>query len=255
MALIYEKKDKIVTMTFNRPEAMNAFSVQQAKEFSEALFTFREDPDAWVGILTGAGDHFSAGADLKEIVPLSTSKKHIDYIAPHIARGMNNVDKPVIAAVNGIAVGAGLEVALACDMIIASEKASFGLPEVKWGVIPGWGGTQRLARKIPRNKAAEMLLTGASIDAQEAYRLGLANMIVPHDQLMVEVRKMAEKICRNAPLAVRAVKQAMALGLDKPVTSGIEIESHLLYELFKTEDAVEGPKAFAEKRKPIYKAK
>ncbi|MDD5095744.1 MAG: enoyl-CoA hydratase/isomerase family protein, partial [Dehalococcoidia bacterium] len=207
MALLYDKKDKIVTITFNRPEAMNAFSVQQTKEFSEALLQFREDRDAWVAILTGAGDEaFSAGADLKEIVPLSVSKGHLDYLAIHIARGMNNLDKPIIAAANGITVGAGMEVALACDMIIASERASFGLPEVKWGVIPGWGGTQRLARKIPRNKAAEMVMTGVSIDAKEAYRLGLVNAVVPHDQLMAEARKMAEKICRNAPLAIRAVK-------------------------------------------------
>lgn len=255
MTVIYEKKDRVVIMTFNRPEAMNAFSVQQAKDFSDALLAFREDREAWAAIVTGAGDEaFSAGADLKEIVPLSVSKGHLDYIASHIARGMYNVAKPIIAACNGITMGAGMEVALACDIIIASEKALFGLPEVKWGVIPGWGGTQRLPRKIGRNKAAEMIFTGQPIDAQEAYRVGLANMVVPHDQLMDAATKMAEKICRNAPLAVQAAKKAMAMGLDKPVSSGIEIENELLYRVFESEDAVEGPKAFLEKRKPVYKA-
>ncbi|MFA4837342.1 MAG: enoyl-CoA hydratase-related protein [Dehalococcoidia bacterium] len=253
MALIYEKKGKIVTMTFNRPDDLNSFNKAQAYEFTDALIDFRDDPNVWVAIVTGTGDKaFSAGADLVELVPECAAKGEL-FVTPTTARGLKLV-KPVIAAINGIAMGAGLEVALGCDIRIASENATFGVPEVRWGVIPGWGGTQRLPRMMPRAKAMEMLLMGTSIDAKEAYRLGLINAVVPLADLMSTARKWAEKICSNAPLAVRAAKESVMLGVDMPLNEALETERLLTNAVLRTKDAAEGPKAFAEKRKPVYKA-
>jgi enoyl-CoA hydratase/carnithine racemase len=254
MALLYEKEGKIVTITLNRPEAHNSFDNDQTDEFSKACIKFRDDPDAWVAIITGAGDKaFSAGADLKKMVSTDGPAGKFEK-PPHIARGLS-ITKPIIAAINGVAFGAGLEVALACDIRIASEQALLGTPEVKWSVIPGWGGTQRLPRMIPRAKAAELLMMGNNIDAKEAYRLGLVNAIVPPAEVMPTAKKWAAKIAENGPLAVRAVKESMMLGTDTTLEKGLDIEFGLLARVFKSEDAIEGPNAFIEKRKPKYKGK
>ncbi len=252
MSLLYQKEDRIVTITLNRPEARNAFDAEQTAEFGEALLKFRDDPDAWVSIITGAGDKaFSAGADLKKLVPAAQDKGYIDRTR-HIMRGLK-IYKPIIAAVNGLALGGGLEVVLSCDIRIAAENAILGTPEVKWSLIPGWGGTQRLPRMIPWAKAAEMLLMGVTIDAKEAYRLGLVNLVVPLPELMPTAKEWAAKICENGPLGVRTAKEAMTVGIDKTLDEGLELELALVEQLMTTEDAKEGPKAFAERRKPVYK--
>ena len=253
MALLYQKEGRVVTITINRPEALNAFDPETTFEFSEATTRFRDDRDAWVAIITGAGEKsFSAGADLKKLVPARVAKT---YEPPPMIMSGLEIWKPLIAAVNGSALGGGLELALACDLRIAAEHAIFGLPEVKWSLIPGWGGTQRLHRLIPRAKAAEMLFTGEPIDAQEALRLGLVNKVVPYSELMSTAREWANKICENGPLAVSAAKEAMMRGGNMNLEDGLKLEFLLADHLVTgTDDGKEGPRAFAERRKPDFKA-
>ena len=169
-------------------------------------------------------------------------------------RGLE-VWKPLIAAINGMALGGGLELALACDIRIAAENATFGQPEVRLSLIPGWGGTQRLPRAVPLAKAAELVLTGRTIDAKEAYRIGLVNEVVPLAELLSKANKWAEEICQLGPLGVRAAKEAMMRGMEMPLTEGLRLEQMIFDSLRHTEDAVEGPKAFVEKRPPVFKAK
>ena len=253
MALLYEKEDKIVTITLNRPESLNSYDWEQTQEFSEAIVKFRDDPDAWAAIITGAGDKaFSAGADLKKLVPAAQETGQPEYV--HIMTGLR-IYKPFIAAVNGLALGGGLETVLACDIRIASENARFGVPEVRWSVIPGWGGTQRLPRMIPWAKAAELLFTGTAIDAQEAYRIGLVNLVVPLSELMPTAKEWARRICQNGPLALRAAKESMMEGINMTLDEGLKLEKSLVDKLLMTEDAKEGVKAFNEKRKPVFKGK
>jgi enoyl-CoA hydratase/carnithine racemase len=253
--ILYEKKGHVVYMTINRPDAMNAFDFVTIREFSEANIKFRDDDDAWVAILTGAGDKaFSAGFDLKELIPGQERLPSPGSGPPLIQRGLN-VWKPFIAAINGFAMGGGLELALACDIRVAAKGVKLSVPEVRWNLIPGWGGTQRLPRMIPRALAAEMLLTGASVDADEAYRIGLVNKVVPPAELMTTAEAYAERIAQNGPLAVRAAKEAMIRGTSMTLDKGMKLELKLVDGLLGTEDAKEGPKAFAEKRKPVFKGK
>ena len=253
--ILYEKKGHVVYMTINRPDAMNAFDFATIREFSEANIKFRDDDDAWVAILTGAGDKaFSAGFDLKELIPGQDRLPSPGSGPPLIQRGLN-VWKPFIAAINGFAMGGGLELALACDIRVAAKGVKLSVPEVRWNLIPGWGGTQRLPRMIPRAIAAEMLLTGASVDADEAYRIGLVNKVVPPAELMPAAEAYAERIAQNGPLAVRAAKEAMIRGTSMTLDKGMKLELKLVDGLLSTEDAKEGPKAFAEKRKPVFKGK
>jgi enoyl-CoA hydratase/carnithine racemase len=253
--ILYDKKGHVVYMTINRPDAMNAFDFATIREFSEANIKFRDDDDAWVAILTGAGDKaFSAGFDLKELIPGQERLPSPGSGPPLIQRGLN-VWKPFIAAINGFAMGGGLELALACDIRVAAKGVKLSVPEVRWNLIPGWGGTQRLPRMIPRALAAEMLLTGASVDADEAYRIGLVNKVVPPAELMTAAEAYAERIAQNGPLAVRAAKEAMIRGTSMTLDKGMKLELKLVDGLLGTEDAKEGPKAFAEKRKPVFKGK
>ena len=253
MSLLYEKEDRIVTITLNRPDALNAFDPETVVEFSQAMIKFNDDPEAWVAIVTGAGDKaFSAGADLKKLVPAVQDQGF--EAPPSIMRGLH-IYKPFIAAVNGAALGGGLEVVISCDIRIAAENAVFGVPEVRWNLIPGWGGTQRLPRMLPWARAAELLLMGNTVDAQEAYQIGLVNCVVPLPELMPTAKQWARRICDNGPMSVRAAKEAMLTGVDESLDKGLEIEKSLIDRLMTTEDSKEGPKAFAEKRKPIYKGK
>ncbi|MBM3167127.1 MAG: hypothetical protein FJZ94_06750, partial [Chloroflexi bacterium] len=210
MTIDYKKEGRIATFTLNRPETLNAIDPTSIEELSRALADFRDDDGLWVGIITGAGDKaFCAGADLKAMMSWRQARIGKPWQLPAtIMRGLE-LWKPLVAAVNGAALGGGMEIVLACDLRIAAENATFGLPEVRRGLIPGWGGTQRLPRLIPPVKAAELLFTGRPIDAQEAYRIGLVNKIVQLSELMPEARQMAESICESGPLAVRAAKQAM----------------------------------------------
>mgnify|MGYP001109296194 CR=1 FL=1 len=219
------------------------------------MVDFRDDGELWVGIVTGAGDRaFCAGADIKELLPLMKEHKET-WAYPSTPMRWFDVWKPLIAAVNGLALGGGLELVLACDIRIASEKSRFGVPEVTLGLIPGWGGTQRLSRMIPGCKAAELLLKGTPIDAQEAYRIGLVNKVVPPEQVMPTAKEWAEVICRAGPLAVRAAKEAMIRGGNMTLDDGLRLEHSLIGSLFGTEDFIEGTTAFVEKRKSEFEAK
>lgn len=255
MAVIdYKKEGKIATITLNRPEAFNAFNLQQIRELHEVMVDFRDDPELWVGIITGAGRAFCAGADIKELLPLM--KEHPEtWVQPTTPMRWLDLWKPLIAAVNGLALGGGLELALACDIRIASEKARFGTPEVTLGLIPGWGGTQRLPRMLPWCKAAEILLMGTPVDAQEAYRTGLVNKVVPPEQVMPTAKEWAETICRAGPLAVRAAKEAMIRGSNMTLDDGLRLENALEAYLVNTADFTEGTTAFVEKRKAEFKGK
>jgi enoyl-CoA hydratase/carnithine racemase len=260
--VLYEQKDRVVTITMNRPEAMNAIDPDTHQALIAAWTRFRDDDSAWVAILTGAGDKaFSAGADLKTMIPAAFSGgrgydpvAHNAYGLGGITRGLE-IWKPMIAAVNGFCLAGGLEQALACDFRIAAEHARFGLTEVRWAIMPGAGGTQRLPRVVGLTKAIEMILTGEPIDAQEALRIGLVNKVVPLGRLMDEARALAETLCERGPLALRAAKEAVVRGLSLPMADGLRLEAFLAGTLRGTEDAAEGPRAFAEKRKPSFRAR
>jgi enoyl-CoA hydratase/carnithine racemase len=256
MAIDYKKEGKIAIFTINRPEAANAMNMQASRELHEAMVEFRDDPDAWVGVITGAGEKaFCAGADIKDT--LSFMKEHRESPWAMPSNHMRGLDlwKPLVAAVNGMALGGGLEIMLGCDIRIASEKARFGTPEVGLGLVPGWGGTQRLPRMLPWCKAAELLIMGKIIDAEEAYRIGLVNKIVPPEQVMPTAMEWAESICQAGPLAVRTAKEAMIRGSSMTLDEALRLESALNAYLFGTEDFAEGTTAFVEKRKPEYKGK
>jgi enoyl-CoA hydratase/carnithine racemase len=247
MVLTYQKKDRIAVITLNRPQALNAFNGELLKEFSRTLIDFRDDDNVWVLIITGAGNKaFSAGFDLKEEVP--------SKFPPMITRGLQ-VYKPIIAAVNGVALGGGLEIALACDLRIASENAKLGVPETRWGLMPGWGGTQRLPRLISPTKAAELLLMAKVVDAKEAYEIGLVNAVISSSELMTTALDWAVKICTLGPLAVRAAKKSIWEGLSLSLDDGLRLEEELFGLLSKTDDAKEGPEAFVQKRKPEFKGR
>lgn len=256
MSVDLEKDGRIAVITINRPRAFNSLDVATYREFHDRLVEFRDDSGLWVGIITGAGNRaFSIGADIKEMLPyLKEHKSDPNALPPTIMRGMA-ISKPLIAAVNGLALGGGLEIALACDIRIASDRARFGLPEVTLGFMPGWGGTQRLPREIPRCKAAELLFTGKMIDAAEAYRIGLVNTVVPQEQVLTVAKDWASTILQAAPLAVRAIKEAMVRGSEMSLEDGLNLESELCSYLCGTDDFAEGLNAREERRKPEYKGK
>jgi E-phenylitaconyl-CoA hydratase len=256
MAVDYEKSGNIAIFTINRPEARNALNVDVMRELRDVMMDFRDDPELWVGIVTGAGEKaFCGGADVKTTLPFMKEHGRDPWAMPDsIMRGLE-MWKPLIAAINGGAYGGGLELALACDIRIAADNARLGTTEVTLGLIPGWGGTQRLPRAIPWCKAAEMLLMGKVIDAQEAYRIGLVNKVVPQAEVMATAKEYAETICKAAPLAVRAAKEAMLRGSAMTLEEGLRLENALLASVMATEDFAEGTGAFVEKRKPNYKAK
>jgi len=256
MALDYKKEGKIAIFTINRPEAMNALNVETVRELLEAMVDFRDDPKLWVGIVTGAGERaFCGGADIKDTLPFMKEHRRDPWsMPPSIMRGLE-LWKPLIAAINGMALGGGLELALSCDIRIAAENARLGTPEVNLGMIPGWGGTQRLPRAISKCQAAEILLMGKPVDAEEAYRIGLVNKVVPQAEVMATAKEWAESICQAGPLAVRAAKEAMLKGCDMTLEDGLRLENSLVAYVMGTEDFAEGTKAFVEKRKPDYKAK
>lgn len=247
-------------MTLNRPESMNAFSSELIAAVGDAWVRVRDDGDIRSVIMTGAGDRaFSAGADLKEMASRNAAdgpqrNTFWDQGEPQLYRGLE-LWKPIIAAVNGFALGGGCETAMSCDIRIASETASFGLPEVARGIIPGAGGTQRIPRLVPFGIALELLMTGRRIPADEAYRIGLVNHVVPPDQLMDKALEIAGEIGANAPLAVMAAKEAAYRGLNTTLQEGLRIENFESMAIRHTEDAKEGPRAFAEKREANYQGR
>lgn len=255
--LIYEKKETIAILTINRPEKMNALSNQLTSELKMVLETIENDESLRVLLITGAGDKaFVAGADINELVirdariGRKVSKERQDLFSR-----IENLAIPVIAAVNGYALGGGLELAMACSIRICSDRARFGAPEVKLGIIPGDGGTQRLPRLIGLGRAMEMILSGDLIDANEAYRIGLANKVVPHEDLMKKTLELAEKIASRPPLAVQFAKEAVNSSARSGTESGYILESYLHALSCTTEDKKEGVSAFLEKRKGQFKGK
>jgi len=254
MALIYEKKDHIAYITINRPEAMNAMDPETYEELSKAWIDVRDDPDVWVAIITGAGDKaFSAGADLRKTIGRPIEAWHFWQTQEEqiLNRGLE-VWKPIIAAVNGYCLAGGMTLLLATDIRIAAEHATFGLSEVARGILPGNGGTQRTIQQLPYPIAMYFLLTGERMNAEEALRAGLINKVVPLPELMPEAERLARRICENAPLAVRAIKELAVRGQYLPIEYGLRLEQAIQRALATTEDAKEGPRAFAEKRKPRY---
>ena len=255
--LIYEKKDNIGLLTINRPDKLNAISNELTAELRSLLDELEKDNDLRVVIITGAGDKaFVAGADIKELVERdSRLGRQVSSERQEIFSRIENLPVPVIAAVNGYALGGGLEIALACNIRICSEKAQFGAPEVKLGIIPGDGGTQRLPRLVGLGRAMEMILTGDFIDAQEAYRIGLVNEVVPAEDLMGSAMELAKKIASRPPLAVRYAKEAVNRSQEGDTASGFALESYLHALTCTTEDKREGVAAFLEKRKGKFKGK
>jgi E-phenylitaconyl-CoA hydratase len=259
MPVLYEKTEHIATVTIDRPEALNAIDPQTYDDLIRVWAEVRDDPEVWVAILTGAGDRaFCAGADLKELIPLLGRRAREgtlnDFNFGGISRGFETW-KPLIAAINGFALAGGLELALACDLRIAADTARFGQPEVRWAIIPGAGATQRLPRAIGVAAALDLILTGRQIDAQEALRLGLVQRVVPAADVQLEARRLAEALLENGPLALRTAKQAVLQGFDLPLAQGLELELRLFSQVLQSEDAVEGPRAFSEKRPPRYQAR
>lgn len=258
-AVLYEVRGRVALITINRPEAMNAINLDVGTGLSEALRNFSADAELWVAVITGAGDKaFSAGADLKavaagEMTRISEAGK------PGIADLLRRyIHKPVIAAVNGYALGGGMEVALSCDLIVASEKASFGLPEVKRGLVAAGGGMLRLPRQMPLKTAMYYVLTGELMSAADALHWGLVNQVVPHADVLLKAMEVAERICANAPVAVRESKAVMYRSLDASLYLSDEawaISDDAAARNRRSEDAAEGPRAFAQKRLPAWKGR
>jgi enoyl-CoA hydratase/carnithine racemase len=256
VSLLYEKKEKIAVITLNRPEVLNTINPDMADKLFKAWLDFSNDPELLVLIVSGAGDKaYCVGADIKDRDQTGQDPHVSEFWGAGLKtpmRGME-VNKPVIAAINGYCLGGGLELALVCDLRIASENARFGQPEIKRGIFPGMGATQRLPRSMPYNLAAELLLTGEQIDAREAYRIGLINRVLPLEQLMKAAWALAETISENAPLALRAAKEALLRSYDLPLEQGLRLEGLLRKIIGETEDAGEGRRAFIERRKPEFK--
>ena len=252
MPIEYRTEERTAIITINRPEVLNALSAEDLIEMSDHLKRFDDDFDLRACIITGAGEKaFCTGMDVKETQPDGFGNPGA---RPEntLVRGLE-IWKPLIAAVNGYALGGGMEIALACDIRIASENAVFGLPEVTLGLIPGWGGTQRLARLIPFGKAIEMILSGKRIDAKKALDLNLVSKVVPQRDLMRIAQELAVQLCESAPLAIQAAKEAVYRGYDIPLVEGLKLESELSGRTMSTKDYAEGRTAFLEKRKPEYK--
>ncbi|MGI6730988.1 MAG: enoyl-CoA hydratase-related protein [Anaerovoracaceae bacterium] len=247
--LIYEVKDGIAFITVNRPNAMNALNSKVLDELYEVFTTVNEDPEVNIAIITGEGRAFVAGADISEMVNLGAQDGRAMMLkGQKVMNFIEDIDKPVIAAINGFALGGGCELAMACDIRIGSEKAKFGQPEVGLGITPGFGGTQRLPRLVGKGMAKYLILTAEMIDAQEAYRIGLIDKIVVAEELMGTAEKVARTIASKAPIAVRASKLAINKGINLDVHSGVAFEGEAVVSCFASEDQTEGMRAFLEKR-------
>ncbi|MFQ5881560.1 MAG: enoyl-CoA hydratase-related protein [Candidatus Methylomirabilales bacterium] len=255
--LEYQAADGIALITLNRPRALNALSRAMIQELGQVLDQAEEDQAVRVLILTGAGEKaFAAGADLTELQHMSPLEAfHFSQTIQAVSNRIERLKKPVIAAVNGYALGGGCELALACDIILASDRARFGQPEVNLGIIPGGGGTQRLARLVGKPRAKELIYTGEMIDAQEAYQLGLANKVFPAAELIVEARNFAKKVIGKAPVALELAKRVIEEGYDIDLFTALALETKAFALCFATEDRTEGILAFLEKRQPHFTGK
>ncbi len=253
-AIILEKRDGIATIKINRPDVLNAVNMDIIEGLSRAIDDIEKDSGIRVAIITGVGKSFSAGADISMFKDLKPAEAR-NFGFSEITRRLELLDKIVIAGVNGYALGGGCEIAMACDLRIASEKAKFGQPEINLGVIPGAGGTQRLPKLVGKTKAMELILTGAMIDAQEAYRIGLVNEVVPEERFDESLEEMARTISQKGAVALALAKRAINASLHTDIDTGLEIEKDLFAVLFSTEDKEEGVAAFLEKRKAAFRGK
>lgn len=252
--IVFEKDQALATVTFNRPEVHNALNTAMVDGLEQALDEIEQDKDIRCLILTGAGEKsFLSGSDIKELsqrTPLSSIE--ISLRRQGLLNRIHNLTIPSIAAINGYAFGVGCEIALACTLRVASEKAKMGQLEINLGIIPGAGGTQRLPRLVGRARAAELILTGKIIDAEEAYRIGLVNKVVPAGRLMEECREWAGTLCEKSPVAMKYALRAINEGLEVDLATGLKIEGLCLGACFASKDSKEGLNAFLEKRKPKY---
>lgn len=252
--VIVEKDGAIGVVTLNRPQVLNALSYGLVKDLSVAMQELDHDPGVRVIIVTGGEKVFAAGADIKEMAERGPFDERIQERLAYRDK-INKISKPVIAAVNGFALGGGCELAMSCDIIVASESARFGQPEVNLGIIPGSGGTQRLTHVLGKHRAMELILTGDLLSAADAERLGLVNRVVPGELCLEEAKNIAKKIAAKPQLAIKAAKEAVLKSANSPLDEGLEFERKSFYLLFASEDRTEGMKAFLEKRKPEFKGK
>jgi enoyl-CoA hydratase/carnithine racemase len=255
--VLYELHDGIAFVTINRPEKLNALNSQTKQTLAKTFESIKRDASTHVVILTGAGDKaFVAGTDIAELTGLNSERgREFAVQGQEVFNSIEHLGKPVIAVINGFALGGGCELALACHLRIASEKASFGQPEVNLGLIPGYGGTQRLARLIGKGRALELILTAGMIDAQEALRIGLVNKVVPHAELQTSATELAKKIVEKGQIAVRLALKAVNMTDETTLTDGLSLEASLFGVCCNSEDFHEGTRAFLEKRKPLFKNK
>jgi len=259
--LLFEIRNHIAWITFNRPESMNAMNRQMTREIVDACRNAEIDDEVRVVVFTGAGERaFSAGMDLKERAAGSYSllerrQQKLTATIHTQSRAVATMTKPTIAAIRGYRVGGGLEIALSCDMRVAAEDAKLGLTEVRRGIIPGSGGTQRLSRLVGAGKALEMCMTGDTVSGTEAYRIGLVNAVVAPDAVLKAAEDLAARVLKGAPMAVTFIKEAITKGIELPLDQGLRLEADLSALIATTEDSKEGPRAFAEKRPPVWQGK
>lgn len=256
----YEQRDHVATVTLNRPEVLNAIHPPMAEELADAWERIRDDDSVWVGVLTGSGTRaFCAGSDLKWRAEAGeAARRHNRAEASGAARGFQrgrDCYKPLLAVVNGYAVGGGLELVLGCDLVVAAEHAQLGLPEARRGLLADAGGIHKLVRRLPWSAAMQLILTGELISAEEARRIGLVNQVVPAEGLQAAAEQWVEAILACAPLALQAGKEAAVRGLELPLWEAVNTRFPLAERVYESEDFVEGPKAFTEKRKPVWKGK
>lgn len=253
-SILTETRGRVGLVTLNRPQALNALNQVLLSELTAALAGFDSDPAVGAIVVAGSERAFAAGADIREMAEASEDEMRQRGFVD-LFDGIRRVKKPIIAAVSGFALGGGFELALSCDMILASETARFGLPEVTIGVIPGAGGTQRLTRAVGKGLAMEMILNNRQLSAAEALQFGLVNRVLPVERLLDECLSLAESIASRAPVAVRTAKQAVNQAFEGSLSEGLSEERDLFYRLFSTLDQKEGMRAFLEKRKPEWKGK
>lgn len=254
--LLLEREDRVALITINRPEKRNALNIQTREEGAALLDELKDDDSVGVVVITGAGDKaFIAGADIAEFAGRTAITQREVMKRRSLFTAIDTFPKPIVAMINGYCLGGGCELALACDIRIASANAMFGQPEINLGIIPGGGGTQRLTRLVGEGKAMELILTGEIIDAQSAFNIGLVNHVVPLDQLRTKTLEIAKRIAEKGPVALRLAKEAVKLASRSNLDEGLQREVDLFALCFSTEDKDEGVKAFLEKRKPEFRGK